>query len=155
MSGSSSSSPPCGTEVLSSRWPREAGRDKTVGSSKRQAASPARVDQRSVRSSSAPSGMGAPESQRSAPRQADPPRRSEERPASARQLYDGSNRPDSDSLQRRRSRGRSTDSGTTLGMPSVAEPSAAPRRLQSLLIRGGRAPDVHMSLVVGGAKVQP
>jgi hypothetical protein len=33
----------------------------------------------------------------------------------------------------------------------VAEPSAAPRRLQSLLIRGGRAPDVHVSLVTGGS----
>jgi hypothetical protein len=32
----------------------------------------------------------------------------------------------------------------------VAEPSAAPRRLQSLLIRGGGAPDVHVSLVAGG-----
>jgi hypothetical protein len=32
----------------------------------------------------------------------------------------------------------------------VAEPSAAPRRLQSLLIRGGGAPDVHVSLVTGG-----
>jgi hypothetical protein len=28
--------------------------------------------------------------------------------------------------------------------------SAAPRRLQSLLIRGGGAPDVHMSLADGG-----
>jgi hypothetical protein len=34
--------------------------------------------------------------------------------------------------------------------PPVAEPSAAPRRLQSLLIRGTGAPDVHVSLVVGG-----
>jgi hypothetical protein len=44
MSGSSSSSPPRGTEVSSSRRPRETGRDKTVGSSSRQAASPTRVD---------------------------------------------------------------------------------------------------------------
>jgi hypothetical protein len=38
-------------------------------------------------------------------------------------------------------------------MPSaapVAETSTAPRRLQSLLIRGGRAPDVHVPLVAGG-----
>jgi hypothetical protein len=32
----------------------------------------------------------------------------------------------------------------------VAEPSAAPRRLLSLLIQGGGAPDVHVSLVAGG-----
>jgi hypothetical protein len=32
----------------------------------------------------------------------------------------------------------------------VAEPSTAPRRLQLLLIRGGRAPNVHVSLVAGG-----
>jgi hypothetical protein len=35
-------------------------------------------------------------------------------------------------------------------VPPVAEPSAAPRRLQSLLIQGGGAPDVHVSLVAGG-----
>jgi hypothetical protein len=126
--------------------------DKTMGSSSRQAASPARVEQQSVRSRAAPSGTGAPESQRSAPRQAGPLRRSEERSVSARQLYDGSDRPDSDSLQRRRSRGRSLDSGMTPSMPPVAEPSAAPRRLQSLLIRGGRALDVHMSLVARGGQ---
>jgi hypothetical protein len=68
MSGSSSSSPPRGAIVSSSRQPREAGRDKTVGSSSYQAASLARVDQWSVRSRAAPSGTGAPESQRSAPR---------------------------------------------------------------------------------------
>jgi hypothetical protein len=34
----------------------------------------------------------------------------------------------------------------------VAEISAAPRRLQSLLIWGGGAPDVHMSLVAGGGQ---
>jgi hypothetical protein len=60
---------------------------------------------------------------------------------SAHQLYDGSVRPDSGSLQRRRSRGRSSDSGST--------PSVLPRRLQSLLIWGGGAPDVHVSLVAG------
>jgi hypothetical protein len=41
MSGSSSSSPPHGTEVLSSRQSQAAARDKTVGSSLRQAARPA------------------------------------------------------------------------------------------------------------------
>jgi hypothetical protein len=39
--------------------------------------------------------------------------------------------------------------------PPVAEPSAAPRHLQSLLIRGGGAPDVHVSLVTGEATVRP
>jgi hypothetical protein len=37
----------------------------------------------------------------------------------------------------------------------VAEPSAAPRRLQSLLIRGGGAPEVHVSLVAGGGQGSP
>jgi hypothetical protein len=155
MSGSSSSSPPRGTELSSSRRPATTGRDKTTGSSSRQVARPAREDQRVVRSRTVPTRAGVLEPQRSAPRQADPPRRSEERPASARQLYDGSDRPDSDSLQRRRSRGRSSDSASTPSAPSVAEPSAAPRCLQSLLIWGGGAPDVHVSLVAGGAIVQP
>jgi hypothetical protein len=150
MSGSSSSSPPHGGEVSSSHQSQAAGRDKTVGSSSRQAALPTRVDQRSVRSRAAPSGTGASEPQRSMPRSADPPRRLEEQPASARQLFDGSDRPDSDSLQRRRSRGRSSDSASTPSAPLVAEPSAAPRRLQSLLIRGDGAPDVHVSLADGG-----
>jgi hypothetical protein len=101
MSGSSSSSPLRDTEVSSSRRPPVTGCDKTTGSSSRQAARPAREDQRVVRPRAVPSGAGAPEPQRSMPRQVDPPRRSEERPTSARQLYDGSDRPDSDSLQRR------------------------------------------------------
>jgi hypothetical protein len=84
MLGSSSSSPPSGAEVSSPRRSREVGRDKTVGSSSHQAAPPARVDQRSVRSRAAPSRTGASESQRPAPCQDDPSRRSEERPASAR-----------------------------------------------------------------------
>jgi hypothetical protein len=150
MSGSSSSSPPCVAEVSPSRRPREAGRDKTVGSSSRPVAPLAQVDQRSVRSRAAPSGTGASEPQRPAPRQADPPRRSEERPVSARQLYDNSDRPNSDSLQRRRSRGRLSDSASTPSAPPAAEPSAALWHLQSLLIRGGGALYVHVSLVAGG-----
>jgi hypothetical protein len=67
-----------------------------------------------------------------------------------RQLYDGSDRPDSDSLQRRRSRGRSSDSMLTPSAVQVAEPSAAPLCLQLLLIRGGGAPDVHVPLIAGG-----
>jgi hypothetical protein len=74
---------------------------------------------------------------------------------SVRQLYDGLDRPDSNSLQRRRSQGRSSDSALTPSTASVAEPSATPRRLQSLLIRGGGAPDVHVPLIAGGAMVQP
>jgi hypothetical protein len=103
-----------------------------------------------TRSRATPSGTGAPESQRSAPRQADPLRRSEETPSSARHIYYGSERPNSDSLQRHRSRGRLLDLASTLIVPPVAEPSAAPRRLQLLLIRGGGAPEVHVSLVSSG-----
>jgi hypothetical protein len=39
---------------------------------------------------------------------------------------------------------------STPNTPPVAEPSTAPWRLQSLLIRGGGALDVHVSLVAGG-----
>jgi hypothetical protein len=86
------------------------------------------------------------------PRQADPPRRSEERPATVRQLFDGSDRPDSDSLQRRRSRAKSTDSALTPSMLQAVDSGVSPRCLQSLLIRGGGASDVHVSLVVGGGQ---
>jgi hypothetical protein len=37
----------------------------------------------------------------------------------------------------------------------VAESSAAPWRLQSLLIRGGGAQEVHVSLVAGGGQGPP
>jgi hypothetical protein len=140
MSGSSSSSPPRGTEVSSSRQPQATGREKTLGSSSHPVAHPARGDQQMVRPRVVPSGTGTPEPQRSAPCQADPLRRSEERLASTRQLYDGSDRHDSDSLQRRWARKRSSDSASTPSAPPVVEPSAAPRRLQSLLIRGARSP---------------
>jgi hypothetical protein len=150
MSGSSSSSPPRGAEVSLSRRLRDARHEKIVGSSSRPVAPPARVDQRSVCSRAVPSGTGTPGPQRPVPRQADPPRRSEERSLSVRQLYDGIDRPDSDSLQRCRSQGRSSDSASTPSVPPTAEPSAALRRLQLLLIRGGRAPDFHVSLVAGG-----
>jgi hypothetical protein len=150
MSRSSSSSLPRGVEVSSSHRPQAARRDKTVGSSSRAAAPCVREDQRMTRSRAAPSGTGAPDPRRPVPRQVEPPRRSEERPSSARQLYDGLKRPDSDSLQRRRSRGKSSDSASTQSAPPVAEPSAAPRCLQSLLIQGRGASDVHVSLVTGG-----
>jgi hypothetical protein len=67
------------------------------------------------------------------------------------QLYDGSDRPDSDTLQRCRSRGRSSDSASTPSAAPTREPSAAPWCLQSLLIRGGGAPDVHVPLIAGGS----
>jgi hypothetical protein len=151
MSGSSSSSPLRGAEVSSSHRPWEAGRDKVVGSSSRPAAPPVRVSLRSTRSRTAPKGTGTPEPPRYAPRQIDPPRRSEEHSVPVRQLYDGSDHPDSESLQRRRSRGRSSDSTSTPSAVPVAEPIAAPWRLQSLLIRGGGAPDVHVPLIAGGS----
>jgi hypothetical protein len=129
MSGSSSSSLPRGAEVSSSCRPQATGRDKTVGSSSRQAAPPTRENQRKVRSHAAPNGTGASEPQRPAPRQADPPRRSEERPASARQLYDGLDHPDSDSLQRCRSRGRSSDSASTLSIATGGGAKRCPATL--------------------------
>jgi hypothetical protein len=98
MSGSFLSSPLCGAEVSSLRRPREAGRDKVVGSSSHPAAPPARVGLRSTRSRTSPSGTGTPEPPISVPRQIDRPRRSEERSVPVRQLYDGSDHPDSDSL---------------------------------------------------------
>jgi hypothetical protein len=150
MSGSSSSSSPRGTEVSSSWRSQATRRDKTIGSSSRQVAHPAQEDQRMVCTRAVPSGTGASTPQRSAPRQVKPLKRSEERPTSARQPYDGSDHLDSDSLQWRQSQGRSSDSASTLSAPPVAEPSATPWRLQSLLIRGGGAPDVHVSLVTGG-----
>jgi hypothetical protein len=105
-----------------------------------------------VRPRVVPSGTGAPESQRDSPHQADPLRRSEEGPAPACQLFDGSDCPDSDSLQRRRLRARSNDSVSTPSAPQEADSGAAPRRLQSLLIWGGGAPDVHVFLVAGGGQ---
>jgi hypothetical protein len=105
-----------------------------------------------VHSRVAPNGTGASEVQRTALHQADPPRRSEERPTSARQLYNGSNRPDSDSLKRRQSQWKSTDSASTPSAPQAVESGAAPQRLQLLLIRGGRAPDVDVSLVIDGGQ---
>jgi hypothetical protein len=152
MPGSSSSSPPCATEVSSSQWPQTATRDKNVGFSSRQAARPAREDQRTVRPRVAPSRTGASESQRAAPRQTNPPRRSEECPAPVHQLFDGSDHPNSDSLQRHRSRAKSTDSASTPSALQVVDSCAAPRRLRSLLIRGGGTPDVHVSLIAGGGQ---
>jgi hypothetical protein len=68
MLGSSLLSPPHGAEVSSSRRPRETGHDKTVGSSSRPAAPPARVGLRLTRSRTTASRTGTPKLQRSAPR---------------------------------------------------------------------------------------
>jgi hypothetical protein len=149
MSGSSTSSPPRTTEVTSSRRPQSTVREKNTSSSSRSAARPARGDQRVVRPRVVPIGPGAPEARRDPPRQADPPRQSKERLSPSRNLFDGSDRPDVDSLQRRRSRVRSTGSASTPSAPQEADSAAALRRLQSLLIWGGGALDVHVSHVVG------
>jgi hypothetical protein len=105
-----------------------------------------------VRPRVAPSGPGAPKARRDPPRRADPLRRSEERPAPTHYLFDGSDRLDADSLQRRRSRARSADSTLTPSASQEGDSGAAPRRLQSLLIRGGGAPDFLVSLVAGGGE---
>jgi hypothetical protein len=103
------------------------GRDKIVGSSSHSVAPPTRVGLRSTRSRTGPTGTGTPELQRSAPRQTNPPRRSEERSVSVRQIYDGSDCPDSDSLQRRLSRGRSSDAcGGTERYPAALTVVAYP-----------------------------
>jgi hypothetical protein len=96
-----------------------------------------------------PGGLSALEAWRDLPRRVDPPRWSEERTTPSRHLFDGSDRLDSDSLQRLRSRARSTGSTLTSSAPQDADSGAAPWRLQSLIIRGGGAPNVQVSLAVG------
>jgi hypothetical protein len=155
MLGSSSSSPPRCAKVSSSWRPQTAACDKNVGSSSRHATRPAREDQQTVRAHVEPNGTGVTGSRSVAPRQADPPRRSEERPVPAGHLYDGSDRLDSNSLQRCRSRAKSTDSASTSSAPQVVDSGAALRRLQSLLIRGGRARTSMSPSSSTGAKDQP
>jgi hypothetical protein len=53
-------------------------------------------------------------------------------------------------LKRCRSRAKSTNSASTSSAPHEVDSGTARRRLQSLLIQGGRAPDVHVSLVACG-----
>jgi hypothetical protein len=79
-----------------------------------------------VRPRVAPGGPGAPEARRDPPSRADPPRWSEDRQAPSRHLFDGSDRPDVDSLQRRRSRARSTGSASTLSTSQEADSNATP-----------------------------
>jgi hypothetical protein len=102
----------------------------------------------------APSGTGAPESQRSAPRQADPPEKvggaAGVRSLALRLLRPSRLRLPAEALIA----GKSLDSASTQSAPQAAKPGAAPRRLQSLLIRGSRAPDVHVSLVADGGHGQ-
>jgi hypothetical protein len=104
-----------------------------------------------VRARAEPSGTGVTGSRSAAPRQADPPE-AVGGAAGAGHLYDGSDRPNSDSLQRRRSRAKSTDSASTPSVPQAVDSSAALRRMQSLLFRGGGAPYVHVSLVTDGGQ---
>jgi hypothetical protein len=77
----------------------------------------------------APDGPSAPEVRRDPPRRADPSRRSEERTTPSRHLFDGSDRPDANSLQRHRSRARSTDSVLTPSAPQEADSGTAPQRV--------------------------
>jgi hypothetical protein len=105
-----------------------------------------------VRPRVAPGGPHAPEERRDSPRRADPLRRSEERPTPSRHLFDGPDRPDANSLQRHKSWVRSTGSASTPSTPQEEDSDTAPRRLQSLFIRGGGAPDVHVSLIAGGGQ---
>jgi hypothetical protein len=143
MSRSSTPSPPLTVEVTSSRRPVPTAHEKNVGLSSRSGARPAREDQRATRSRTAPSSSGASEARR------DLPRRSEERAPPSRHLFNGSDCPDTDSLQKRPSRARSTSSASTPSAPREADSSAAPQRLQSLIIQGGRASDVQVSLAAG------
>jgi hypothetical protein len=152
MSGSSMSSPPHATEVTSSRRPQTAASEKNAGSSSRLAARPALEDQQAARPRMAPGGPSAPEARRDPLRRADPPRRSEERTTPSRHLFDGSDRPDEDSLQRPRSRVRSTGSVSTSSAPQEVDSSAAPRCLWPLIIRGGGALDVQVSLAACGGQ---
>jgi hypothetical protein len=109
-----------------------------------------------VRPRVVPGGPDVCEVRRDPPHRADPPRRSEEWPAPSRHLFDGSDHLDADSLQRRRSRARSAGPTSTSSASQQAVSNAAPRRLQSLLIWDGGAPDVNVTLVaVGGQGPTP
>jgi hypothetical protein len=76
-----------------------------------------------------PVGRAPPSRREPRPAKLTPPRRSEQRSAPVCQLYDGSDRPNSDSLQRRRSRGKSTDSARSPSAPRAVESGAAPWRM--------------------------
>jgi hypothetical protein len=154
MSGSSSSSPPRGAEVSSSCRPREVRCDKTVGSSSRPVALPARVGQWSVRSHAAPSGTDTPEPQRPTPVKPTllEGRRSDRCPSASFMTARTGLTP-TPCKHAGRGGGHRISASTPSG-PPAAEPSVVPRRLQSLLIRGGGTPDVHVSLVAEGAMVQ-
>jgi hypothetical protein len=152
MLGSSTPSPPRAVEVTSSRRPDPVAHEKNVGLISRSTARPVREDQRATRSNTTPGGLGASEARRNLPCRVDPPNRSEERALPSRHLFNSSNRPDTDSLQRHPSRARSTSSASMPSAPQEADSGAAPRCLQSLIIRGGRAPDVQVSLAAGGGQ---
>jgi hypothetical protein len=152
MSGSSTPSPPRVVEVTSSRRPEPAAREKGAGSSLRSVALLVREDQRVTHSHMMLGSPGASEVRRDPPRQDDPPRMPVEHKPSPHHLFDGFDRPNTDSLQRRPSRARSTTPTLTLSVPQGVDTSAVPQRLQSLVIRGGGAPDVHVPLSAGGSQ---
>jgi hypothetical protein len=150
MSGSSMQSPPRAVKVTSPRRLEPAAHEKSVGPRSWSVARPVREDQRATHSRTAPCGSGASEVWRDLPRRVDLPMRLEEPKPSPRHLLDGSDRLDMDSLQRHPSRVRTMSSASTLSALQGADSGADPRRLQSLIIQGGRAPDVYVSLPTGG-----
>jgi hypothetical protein len=152
MSWSSTPLPPCMVELISSRRIESATREKNVDSSSRSAARPVREDQQATSSRTMPGGPSASEARRDPPHQVDLPIRSEEQVTPSRLLYDGSHHPDSDSLQRRPSRARSSDSASTPSTPREADSGVVPQRLQSLIIWGDGAPDVQVSLIADGSQ---
>jgi hypothetical protein len=100
----------------------------------------------------APGGPGASEVRRDPPRRDDLPRRPEEHEPSPCYIFDDFDRLDTDSVQRCLSQVRSTSSASTPSVPQGADSGTTPRRLQSLIIQGGGAPDVHVPLPAGGGQ---
>jgi hypothetical protein len=144
--------PPRAVEVTSSLRPEPTTRGKDVGSSSRSEARLVREDQRVTRSRTAPRGSGTLEGQRDLPRRDDPPRWPVEHEPSPHHLFDSSDRQDADSLQRRSLRARSTMPASTPSVPQGASTSIPSQSLQSLVIRGGGALDVHVPLSVSGSQ---
>lgn len=138
-----------------SRRSELAAREKGVGSGSQSVAHAAQEDQRVTHSLAAPGGACSSEGPRDPPCQDDLPKRPvEHKPPPPRHLHDGSDRPDSDSLKRRSSsKARSTPPASTPRAPWGEYTSAPPRRLQSLITRGGGAPAVEVPLSAGRSQV--
>jgi hypothetical protein len=109
-------------------------------------------DQWVTRSQTVPGGPGASDGRTDLPRRDDPPRRPMEHEPSPRHLFDDSDHLDADSQQRRTSRERSTTPALTLSASQGEDTSATPWCLHSLVIRGGRAQDGHVSLSTDGSQ---